>query len=63
MKFQVIVLLDSSRHEKKYIYHPFQTISAQSLFVCFFFLLSLKPDECLFVGKKKLAHSHLNLMQ
>lgn len=61
MKFQAIELLDSNRHEKKCIYCPFKTISAQSF--VFFFLLSLKPNECLFVGKKRLVHSHLNLMQ
>ena len=62
MKFQAIELLDSNRHEKKCIYCPFQTISAQS-FLFFVFLLSLKLNECLFVGKKRLVHSHLNLMQ
>ena len=58
MKFQVIELLDSNRHEKIYIYYPFQTISAQ-----FFLSSSSKPDDCLFVGKKRLVSSHLNLMQ
>ena len=38
MKFQVIELdFDSNRHEKKYIYYPFQTISAQ-----FFFIFSVQ---------------------
>lgn len=58
MKFQVIELLDSNRHEKKKSTVLFKLFSS-----AVFFLLSSKPDERLLDGKKKLAHPHLNLMQ
>ena len=54
MKFQAIELLDSNRHEKKCIYCPFQTISAQSFL---FFFSSQFKTEWMFVCWKEEAGS------